>query len=218
MSDLNSFILFYIAITVYIILHWLCFSIWGAQFPFFGWREQRRFIAGLSKENRWLMLEKPELTHGFRGEVFKGKIWGSAAGCVTFFWLVDGDVTGQYYRNLVLSLKLSSSICTVRAVTICCQSPMPFCRHSRGDASPARLVGSMLSVGSICVVPGSGAGRVLCRAVSPAPVCPCSSVRKTPALTPGGSGVLGCPGPGRVLGNEGVGGSLSGQWVASWWT
>ena len=30
-------------------------------------------------------------------------------GCVAFFWLVGGEVTGQCSRNLVLNLKLSSS-------------------------------------------------------------------------------------------------------------
>ena len=33
----------------------------------------------------------------------------SGAGCVTFFWLTGGEVTGWCSRNLVLSLKLSSS-------------------------------------------------------------------------------------------------------------
>ena len=32
-----------------------------------------------------------------------------AAGCMVFFWLVGGEVTGQYSRNPVLSLKLLSS-------------------------------------------------------------------------------------------------------------
>ena len=41
---------------------------------------RERFIAGPSKENRWLVLKNPELPSGFfRGEVFIGKI--SGVGC-----------------------------------------------------------------------------------------------------------------------------------------
>ena len=47
---------------------------------------------------------------------FKGRlIWRGSQGlliihCVhIFFWLIDGEVTGKYSRNLVLSLKLQSS-------------------------------------------------------------------------------------------------------------
>ena len=40
----------------------------------------------------------------FREEFLKAKFGVRAAGCVTFFWLVGGEVTGWYSRNLVLSL------------------------------------------------------------------------------------------------------------------
>ena len=33
------------------------------------------------------------------GRVFKGNIWGRAAGYMTFFWLVGGEVTGWNSRN-----------------------------------------------------------------------------------------------------------------------
>ena len=42
-------------------------------------------------------------------EFLKAKFGVRAAVCVTFFWLVGGEVRGQCSRNLVLSLKLPSS-------------------------------------------------------------------------------------------------------------
>ena len=36
------------------------------------------------------MLKTLDLVNGLGGETFLGKIWGAAAGCMTFFWLVDG--------------------------------------------------------------------------------------------------------------------------------
>ena len=33
------------------------------------------------------------------GRIFKGNIWGRAAGYMTFFWLVGGEVTGWNSRN-----------------------------------------------------------------------------------------------------------------------
>ena len=39
----------------------------------------------------------------------KGKIWGERCRVCDFLWLVGGEITGWYSRNLVLSLKLPSS-------------------------------------------------------------------------------------------------------------
>ena len=70
---------------------------------------RERLLAGSSKETRWLVLKTPpELPDGFRGEVFTGKFGMSDSGCVTFFWLVGGEITGQCSKNPVLSLKLPS--------------------------------------------------------------------------------------------------------------
>ena len=56
-------------------------------------------------------------------KVFKGRIIWRGSQCLLmlhcvhiFFWLIDGEVTGNYYRNLVLSLKLRSST-WVKALT-----------------------------------------------------------------------------------------------------
>ena len=46
---------------------------------------------------------------GWKQAVFKAKFGVRAAGCVTFFWWVSDEVTGQCSRNLVLSLNLPSS-------------------------------------------------------------------------------------------------------------
>lgn len=34
---------------------------------------------GASKENRWLVLKRPELLDGFQRRVFKGNIWGHSS-------------------------------------------------------------------------------------------------------------------------------------------
>ena len=39
------------------------------------WEFGERFIAGLSKENKWLMLKNLELPDGFRGKVFISRFW-----------------------------------------------------------------------------------------------------------------------------------------------
>ena len=71
--------------------------------------EQRKLIAGPSKESRWLMLRKPELPDGFQRTVFIGRIWGEGCRVCDFLpdWLVV--LTGQCSRNSVFSLKLLSS-------------------------------------------------------------------------------------------------------------
>ena len=62
-----------------------------------------------SRKNGWLVLKILDLVNGFGGETFLGKIWGAAAGCMTFFWLVDGKLTGRCSRNLAFSMSLPSS-------------------------------------------------------------------------------------------------------------
>ena len=43
------------------------------------WEFGERFIAGLSKKNKWLMLKNLELPDGLRGKVFISRFWGE--GC-----------------------------------------------------------------------------------------------------------------------------------------
>ena len=56
------------------------------------------FSAGSSKENRQLMLKRPELLFGSQARVLKTTFGMRVIGCVlsswTFFWLVGGDITG----------------------------------------------------------------------------------------------------------------------------
>ena len=49
---------------------------------------RERFIAGPSKENRWLGLKRPALPNGFKEEFLKAKFGVRAGGCMTSFWLV----------------------------------------------------------------------------------------------------------------------------------
>ena len=86
------------------------------------WTE-KSLLQGPSKENGQLMLKKPKLSDGFQGRVFKGKFGGRAAGYMTFFWLVGGEImwcskslnhqpSGSNWSGvhmLMLSLKLPSS-------------------------------------------------------------------------------------------------------------
>ena len=85
---------------------------------------QKGLLQGPPKENRWLVLRRPELPPvGFREEGFIGKIWGESCR-VCNPPLVCGKVTGWCSRNLnhqpsgsnqfgvhllALSLKLPSS-------------------------------------------------------------------------------------------------------------
>ena len=78
-----------------------------------------------AKQGEWAVVpQRPKPPDGFQERVFKEKFSGRAAECVTFFWLVGGEVTGWCSRNLslqssgckqsgvqvlVLSLKLPSS-------------------------------------------------------------------------------------------------------------
>ena len=70
--------------------------------------EQRKIYCR-AEQGEWLAHAQnpPNSPLVFR-EVFIGKFGVRAAGCVTFFWLVD-EVTGHYSRNLVPSRKLPSS-------------------------------------------------------------------------------------------------------------
>lgn len=58
-----------------------------------------RLIAGPNQENGLLTLKRPELPNMFQERAFRSKIWGRAAGCVTFLWLVGGQVTGWCSGN-----------------------------------------------------------------------------------------------------------------------
>ena len=49
------------------------------------------FIAGPSKENGWLMLQKPKPPSGFPREVFVGNMWGEGCRVDDFLLLVAGD-------------------------------------------------------------------------------------------------------------------------------
>ena len=68
------------------------------------------FIAGSSKDYRQFKIERSELLDGLGGRVFKGKIWGEGRRIATFFGLVGVETMGWCSRNLVLSLKLPSSL------------------------------------------------------------------------------------------------------------
>ena len=72
--------------------------------------EPEKFITGPSEENKCSCSKNPELSDGFQGKVFVGKIWAEGCKCVTFFWSVGDQVTEWCWRNLVVSLKLPSSI------------------------------------------------------------------------------------------------------------
>ena len=71
--------------------------------------EQRKVYSQVKQGKRVACAKKPELPDGFQWEVLKGKFRVRLAGCVTFFWLPGGEVTGWCSRNLMLSLKLPSS-------------------------------------------------------------------------------------------------------------
>ena len=73
-----------------------------------------------SKKNRWLVLKRPEFPNGFQGRVFKGKIWGRAAGYMTSFQMAGNKVTGWCLWNLkfLVSTSLGSTYCDQVIVTI----------------------------------------------------------------------------------------------------
>ena len=73
------------------------------------WKSQGRFVAGPSKGNRWLVLRTPRSPWWFSGRSTYRQNLGVGLQGVAFFWLVAGEVTGWFSRNLVLSLKLPSS-------------------------------------------------------------------------------------------------------------
>ena len=55
--------------------------------------------------------KNPNSLMGFGEKFLEAKLGVRAAGCVAFFWLVGGEVTGRCSRDLVISLKLPSSTC-----------------------------------------------------------------------------------------------------------
>ena len=44
----------------------------------------KRFITGPSEKNKYYCLKKPDLSDGFWGKVFVGKIWAEGFRCVIF--------------------------------------------------------------------------------------------------------------------------------------
>ena len=59
-----------------------------------------------SKKNEQVILKNPELSDSYQG---RAKFWVWATGCVTFFWLIRGDVKKLPSSYLVLSLRLPTS-------------------------------------------------------------------------------------------------------------
>lgn len=70
---------------------------------------RERFHTEPRKENGGSLCSNHKLPYGVGGEVSIGKIWCEGWGCVTFFWLVGGEIAGWCSRNVVLRLKLPSS-------------------------------------------------------------------------------------------------------------
>ena len=70
-----------------------------------------------SQENRKLMLQWPDLPHGFQTRVFKHRVRGEGRRKLislwTFFWFVGGEATGWCLRNhnLLVPTSLGSSAC-----------------------------------------------------------------------------------------------------------
>lgn len=50
---------------------------------------EKGLLQGPSKEDRWLMFKRPELTYGFLQSIFKGNIWGN--GCRVYDFLLIGQ-------------------------------------------------------------------------------------------------------------------------------
>ena len=73
----------------------------------FGARE--RFIKGSCKENDWLMLKPPNCPNILGGKFYRSNLGWRLLECITFIWLVHGEVTGWCSRNHWLSLKWPSS-------------------------------------------------------------------------------------------------------------
>ena len=76
---------------------------------------RERFIAGSSKENKWLS-KPPNSLMAFREKFLQAKLVLRAAGWVTFFWLVAGKVAvlqefcGQPELALTLSFSISVGV------------------------------------------------------------------------------------------------------------
>ena len=69
--------------------------------------EQKGLLRGQAKRTGGWCSKNPNSLMAFREDFLKAKFGVRAAGRVTFFWLVGGEVTGRCSRNLGLSLKLS---------------------------------------------------------------------------------------------------------------
>ena len=61
---------------------------------------RERFIVGQSKEYWWLTLKRPKLPNGYQG---RANLEQRAAECLTFLWLVGGEVTGWRSRISIIS-------------------------------------------------------------------------------------------------------------------
>ena len=70
---------------------------------------EKGLLQGQAKRMGNLCSKTPNSPMVFGEKFLKSRFGVKAAGCVTFFWLVGGEVTGRGSRNLVLSLKLPSS-------------------------------------------------------------------------------------------------------------
>ena len=71
--------------------------------------QRKVYCKGQARNTGGSCSKDPHSPMVFREEFSKIKFGVRAAGCVTFFWLVGGEVIGWCSRNLVLNLKLSSS-------------------------------------------------------------------------------------------------------------
>ena len=67
------------------------------------------FCRAQTRSRGSLCSKDPNFLVVFREEFLKAQFEMKAVGCVTFFWLVGGEVTGWCPRTLVLSWKLPSS-------------------------------------------------------------------------------------------------------------
>ena len=61
---------------------------------------RERFIAKIKQGELATCAPETELPDGFQGRDLKANLGGRVAGCVTSFWLVDGEVTGWSSQNL----------------------------------------------------------------------------------------------------------------------
>ena len=56
---------------------------WDQKAKMLEFGAEKRLLQRLSKRNRWLVLQRPELPYSLMEEVLEAEIWGSSVGCVT---------------------------------------------------------------------------------------------------------------------------------------